>query len=296
MHNQQKDDLLIQKFIQWGNQRADIRAVIQTSSRTNPQASVDPLSDYDVIVVVQDILPFLEDKSWLQVFGRMLVYYQDPLREELGYPRFAHITEYEAGHKIDFTFWPVGLLAAVAAMPYLPQDLDVGYRVLLDKNDLTADLLPPSYQAYIPSPPSEAEYLEVIRLFFHEATYVTKNIWRDELLPALYSFDCIMKKQHLRRMLEWYYEVENDWKIKTGAHGRGLKRRLPADLWARFEATYAGADLQATWEALYTAFDLLRVAGEHVGHALGYDYPHDLHTRVLAHLRRVQTLPSPGGS
>lgn len=293
MHLDHNEEKTLQRLIDWGQQRADIRALIQTSSRTNPHAPVDALSDYDVIVVVEAVEPFLQDRSWLAVFGTVLVYYQDPLREEQGYPRFAHITEYEDGPKIDFTFWPVGLLQTLAAGPELPRDLDVGYRVLLDKDGLTAGLPAPGHRAYIPAPPTEEEYLQVIRLFFHESTYVAKNIWRDELLPALYSFDHIMKHEHLRQMLEWYYEVENGWSVKTGAYGRGLKRRLPSELWAQFERTYAGADLRAAWQALYTTFAVFRQAAEHVGQALGYAYPEALHARVLAHLRRVQALKPP---
>lgn len=296
MNDNHNDPGIISNLIRWGNQREDIRSLIQTSSRTNPHARVDALSDYDVIVVVRDIVPFLADKAWLAEFGTLLVYYQDPPRVERGYQRFAHITEYEEGHKIDFTYWPVGLLQAIATEAQLPADLDVGYRVLLDKDGTSASLAPPTYRAYIPAPPGQAEYQEVIRLFFHEATYVAKNIWRDELLPALYSFDCVMKQKHLRKMLEWYYEIDSGWSVKTGAYGRGLKRRLPPKLWAQVEATYAGADLPATWQALLNAFGLFQEASEQVGQALGYDYPHDLHARVLAHLRRVQNLTPPGGS
>ncbi|MEZ4518563.1 MAG: aminoglycoside 6-adenylyltransferase [Chloroflexota bacterium] len=96
----------------------------------------------------------------------------------------------------------------------------MGYRVLLDKDGLTADLRPPTDTAYIPRPPDEAAYREVIELFFHEGTYVAKNLWRDELLPAKYSFDQVMKGKNLRRMLEWRMEMDHDWSVKTGVLGR----------------------------------------------------------------------------
>lgn len=36
---------------------------------------VDILSDYDVILIVQDIHPFVTDRTWLNDFGDVLVVY-----------------------------------------------------------------------------------------------------------------------------------------------------------------------------------------------------------------------------
>ena len=49
--------------------------------------------------------------------------------------------------KIDFNLWPVEALLRVADEPELPDELDVGYIVLLDKDRVTARLNQPTYQA-----------------------------------------------------------------------------------------------------------------------------------------------------
>jgi len=46
--------------------------------------------------------------------------------------------------KIDYSIWPVKLLEHIAASAFLPDQLDVGYRVLLDKEQRTAGWKPPS--------------------------------------------------------------------------------------------------------------------------------------------------------
>jgi aminoglycoside 6-adenylyltransferase len=285
-----KEDEIIQWLIEWAEKQEPIRAMLLTSSRANPNAPVDVFSDYDVILVVTDMHPFHEDDGWLQDFGKVLVVYRDPIRPEYGLEKFARITQYEDGTKIDYTIWPVGIMERVVEEPSLPDYLDVGYFVLLDKDHLTDGLKPPTYSAYIPSPPSEAEYLRVTEEFFHESTYVAKNLWRDELIFMKYNLDYIMKFKLLRKLLEWRMEIDQNWSVKTGAYGRGLKQRLMPETWAELEATYAGAGMEENWAALFKTIDLFRRVAIEVGDHLGYGYPHDLDQRMVAYLEKVKEM------
>jgi aminoglycoside 6-adenylyltransferase len=266
--------------------------MILTSTRTKPGVTVDRFSDYDVIVAVTDIHPFFDDRSWLEDFGQVLVLYRDPIRLDEGQERFAYITQYEDGTKIDFTLWPVELVRRVTRRPHLPDDLDVGYAVLLDKDGLTTGLQPPTYRAHIPAPPGEIAYRARVEEFFHEATYVAKHLWRDDLMPAKYNLDYAMKGVNLRCMLEWRIEMDHGWSLKPGAYGKGLKRYLPPEVWSKLEATYVGAGTEENWAALFRTIDLFRQVALEVAAGLGYDYPHDLDRRVVAYLERVRDLPS----
>jgi aminoglycoside 6-adenylyltransferase len=308
-------DETIDQIIGWGAERQDVRALVLTSTRTAPGATVDCLSDYDVIVAVSDvpgIVPFFESRAWLEAFGRVLVLYRDPIspwfgpesahirhRGETGPAKaesfcdekFAYITEYEQhGLKIDFTVMPASLLRHIARSPLGP-DLDLGYRVLLDKDGLTDGMASPTHHAYIPSPPAQAEYLETVELFFHECTYLAKYLWRDDLVPAKTQLDSGMKAEHLRKMLEWKAEIDAGWTLRLKAHGRGLKKILPPNLWAELEATYVGASLEENWAAMWRTIDLFEKIAREVGAALGYAYPEEMHRRSAAYFRWVQNLP-----
>jgi aminoglycoside 6-adenylyltransferase len=295
MNEPAKGDRAIDRLIEWAEKQAAVRALIQTSSRANPDAPVDLFSDYDVIVVVTDIRPYDADDSWLEDLGRVLVVYRDPLRLDHGFERFARITQYEDGLKIDYTFWPVGLLNHVIADAELPDELDVGYRILVDKDNLASRLKPPTHRAHIPEPPTEIAYRTLIEEFFHEATYVAKHLWRNDLLPAKYNLDQAMKQDDLRQMLEWRIECDLGWDWKPGAYGKGLKQRLPAETWAELESTYVGAGLKENWQALFRTIDLFRKVAIEAGERLGYSYPHELDRRVSAYLQKVRTLDQQGG-
>jgi aminoglycoside 6-adenylyltransferase len=285
-----ESDQVVAGLVQWGREHPDVRAMILTSTRANPHARVDAFSDYDVIVAVYDIWPFYEDRSWLERFGRVLVLYRDPMAMEYGLDRFAYITQYEDGTKIDFTLWPAGMVERVAQEEALPNYLDVGYRVLLDKDGGTAGLGPSRYRAHVPTRPTEAEFMTLVEEFYHEATYVAKHLWRDDLLPAKYNLDQAMKQVNLRRMLEWRLEIDHDWSVKVGAYGKGLERHLAPFIWSELEATYVGADLAENWAALFRTIDLFRQVATEVAAHLGLVYPHRMDQRVVRYLRRVEAL------
>jgi aminoglycoside 6-adenylyltransferase len=283
-----KHDNTIQKLVNWGEDHASIRAMLLTSTRARPDAHLDPFSDYDVILAVTTVRPFYEDRNWLEDFGRVLVVYRDPIKREYDLERFAYITQYEDGLKIDFTLMATGILKRLAEESTLPDELDVGYVVLLDKDGLTTSLEPPTYKAYIPSRPDENTFLTVIEEFFHETTYVAKLLWRDEIMPAKYSLDYVMKQVYLRPMLEWYMQLDNNWAIKPGALGKGMKKRIELELLSELVSTYVGPGLEDNWNALFRSIDLYRKIAIDVADHLAYEYPVDLDKRVVSYLQGVR--------
>jgi len=281
---------VIQRLIQWAEQRESIRAMLLTSTRAIPTASVDVFSDYDVVLVVKNIRPFFEDRSWLADFGEVLIVYCDPIYSDpdYGIEKFANVTQYADGLKIDFTLWPVELLQKILQAPALTAELDAGYRILIDKDHLTEGMQPPTYTAYIPVPPTEQVYQKTIEDFLSDPPYVAKCLLRDELLPAKWCLDYDMKHIFLRSMLEWRMELDHGWSMPTGALGKGLKKRLPPEIWSQLENTYAGADIAGNWEALFRTMSLFRQVAMEVGEGLGYVYPHDLDQRVTAYVKDMQ--------
>ena len=290
LKNTEKEKEIIESLIQWAEHQPLVRAVLLTSSRASPNALTDVFSDYDVILAVLDVHPFYEDRTWLEAFGSVLVLYRDPLEPHYGFLKSGYVTQYESGLKIDFTLWPVEILQRVVADPELPVEFDAGYLVLLDKDHLTDGLKPPTYTAYIPTPPTETEYQTVVEVFFLEATYVAKLLWRDDMMAAKHILDHFMKQEHLRPMLEWHLEIDHHWSVKPGPYGRRLKKWLRPDLWTELESTYTGAGLELNWEAMFRTIALFRKVAIEVGDRLGYPYPHDLDRRAVAYLQKVKNL------
>lgn len=287
---------VIRRLVRWADERVAVRAMLLTSTRADPHATVDIFSDYDIVLVVADIRPFFADRSWLQDFGETLVVYWDPVYPEpdYGIEQTGNVTQYADGLKIDFRLWPATLLRRIAQASVLPPGLDAGYTVLLDKDHLTDGMRPPSYRAYIPTRPTREIYQTLIEEFLNDAPYVAKFLWRDELLPAKWCLDYDIKHVYLRRMLEWRMERDHGWSVPAGNLGKGLKKRLPPAIWGELERTYVGAGTAANWEALFRTLALFRRVAIEVGEDLGYSYPHDLDRRVTAYVQAMKDVVRDG--
>ncbi len=200
----------------------------------------------------------------------------------------ANVTQYTDGLKIDFTLWTIALLRRIAEAPTLPADLDAGYTILIDKDHLTDGMQAPTYRAYIPLPPTNETYQMVIERFFGDAPYVAKSLSRDELMPAKWRLDYDMKHNCLRRMLEWRMEQDHQWTVPSGALGKGLKQRLPSDIWFQLEHTYVGAGIEENWDALFKTMTLFCQAAIVVADHLGYTYPLEMDQQVVSYVRNLK--------
>lgn len=280
----------IKSFVEWATQQDAVRAMLMTSTRAAPNGPVDILSDYDLILVATDIYPFFNSRDWLAAFGHVLALYRDPIVRDGDFEKVGYVVQFEDGLKIDFSIWPVGLLQRIADEPQLLEELDAGYLALLDKDNLTSDLKSPSYKGYIPVPPTETRYHEAIEVFFLDAFYVAKYLWRGDVIAAKHIFDAMMKQEELLPMLEWHAEIDHHWSVRPGPYGRRLHQWLRPDLYAKLESTYTGADVEANWEALFKTIALMRQTGIEVGEHLGYSYPHDLDERAVTYVHKLKDL------
>jgi aminoglycoside 6-adenylyltransferase len=286
----QESNNVINHLVVWGIGHDDVRAMILTSTRAVPNAKIDALSDYDVILIVRDIQPWLYDRDWIGDFGDVLVAYWDPIgiNPLTSTVTIGNVVQYEGALKIDFGLWPVEALETIGRLAELPAEFDAGYRVLFDKDGLTEALGEPTYTGYIPKRPNEATYQTLVNDFFIGVPYVAKCLLREEILPAKWCFDYDMRYVYLLPMLEWRVQCDHDWSTSTGMNGKGLKKYLSAEIWSELEATFAGADIEANWEALFRMIDVFRRVAREVASSLGYAYLEDLDQRVTDHAHRMR--------
>ena len=106
-----------------------------------------------MIVVARDVQGLLDNISWQDVFGEVLISYWDPLdtNPTTGAQRASSVINYVNGLKIDFNLWSFQRYADVTGGPHPFAEFDAGYQVIIDKDDLTANLPAATYRAYIPA-------------------------------------------------------------------------------------------------------------------------------------------------
>jgi aminoglycoside 6-adenylyltransferase len=289
MHSQPHDEFE-QRIIAWGRGREDVRALLITSTRAIPGGVTDALSDYDIILVVDDITPYHASRDWLAAFGTVLALFRDPITEEFGSPSSGDVIQFEGHLKIDFTLWTPAALRHIAALPTLPDELDAGYRVLLDKDGLTDNLAAPTYQAYVTQPPTEQRYHEVVEMFYLDCIYVAKYIWRGDLNAAHRILNEMLKQEHLRPMLEWCMAIEHDWQLKPGLFMRRIETCLRPDLLEDLAQTYGGIQPDELWQSLYRTRDLMRKVALEVAALLGFQYPQGIEEKAMAYVAEIRQM------
>jgi aminoglycoside 6-adenylyltransferase len=284
-------DQVTDALVRWASEQGGIRALILTSSRANP-GQADLLSDYDVILVVTDAASFGGRNGWQTGFGTPLVRWRDEGSLH-GVTTYFRLLVYEDGTRIDYTIWPSELLERVVQHQRLPDALDFGYRVLVDKDCLTKGLHPPTFTAFVPAKPTDKEYRALVEEFWLATTEAAKGLWRNELIfVKSFMFEHEIRLGVLTPLLGWLIEIEHDWSLPLRWTGRGLERLLPPDISSEVLSTYAAESIDENWDVLLRLVALFRKVATQVGASLGYSYPTELDDAMISYLHQVQDLPN----
>ena len=273
-------------FDDWAHANDLVRAAVLTGSRANPEAAIDFLSDYDIELYVTDLQPFQQNDDWLRAFGTILVRWPYKPRSTFDEKWITRLILFKDGIRIDFQITDKTEIE--------PDTYRDGYRVLVDKDDLTANLNKTIYLEHVVKAPSKEEFETLVREFWWAATYVPKYLWRDEFPFAKYMLDKVMRYDYLQRVVDWYIGSPRNWSVDTGSWGKSFKNFLDAETWSELESTYAGGKLEDNLRAFFRAIALFRKLATIVADQLNYSYPVDLDKEVTDYCRHIlEKIPSP---
>lgn len=273
---------VLSHFKKWAESNDLIRAAILTSSRANPEAEIDFLSDYDIEIYVSDLKDFKKSDKWLDVFGTIMVCWPFKPRST-GFKDGCWITRlvlFKDGLRIDFQITDQRKIAEDA--------YDNGYRILIDKDGITQELAEPTYSEYLINKPTKDDYETLTNEFWWNAYYVPKYLWRDQLPFAKYMLDYTLRYSYLHQIIDWYIGLKNEWAVETGAKGKKFKEYLSKEEWKEWEETYAGADIEDNWRAFFKMTDYFRKLAQEIGDKLNYSYPAQVDKEVIKFCREIK--------
>lgn len=283
----------LERIIRWADNNSDIRAVLLTSSLVNPYAPVDDFSDLDIELVFERMQEYQDHNQWINLFGTPV----SMIEEDHSYFDGKHAMKmvlYTDHVKVDFKLYEKSEFIKEVHEEALPEDWDIGYKVLIDKDALTKDLQLPTYQTAMIHKPSEKKFLQLINDFWWDTTYVAKCLKRDDLFYAKFMSEDVIRTDYLVPLIEWYIAGNYNWKdITTNKHGRLFKKYLPEELWKRIEATFSGSNINDNWNALYSAADLVHELGTVLSDRLDVNYPQKLESDIRKYLDEVRFMPQP---
>lgn len=275
-------DELEQRIHDWALTRDDIRAVLVVGSRVRTEQPADALSDLDLILLTTDTSHYSDDRSWLEIFGKVLLSAMDTLDD--GAPEW--IAVYEGVIKGDFTFVQVGEADSLAdQIPHMPFQnvLARGLRVLVDKYP-QAKAIEVTRRSF--KLPNADLFEQAVANFWITATRVAKFIQRGDLWRAITMLYCKMCF-YLVTMLEWHAHVLHGADYDTWYDGRFLEAWVDTDTHASLPNLFARYDATELQMALQHMVDLFRRLAHVVAHKLGYDYPEAADHELTAWLQTL---------
>jgi len=264
-----------------------VRAVTLEGSRTNPNVPKDIFQDYDISFHVTDMGSFIQDPSWIDVFGERLIL-QTPEDMALFPPDlggwFSYLMLFTDGNRIDMTLIPIE-----DKERYCKEDKLI--QVLLDKDQSFPKVPVPSDEDFWVKRPSAAFFADCCNEFWWVSTYVAKGLWRKEILYAQDHLHNIMRPM-LMKMLEWQVGIQTNFSLSIGKNSKYLKNYLPSSSWNELMSTYPGGTYEEVWDALFAMGRLFRETALEVAEQLGFEYDSGQDQRVTGFLQHVRQLPA----
>ncbi len=263
-----------------------VRAVYMNGSRANPKVQKDRFQDFDIVYVVTETESFLEDKNWINLFGKIAIV-QEPDSNDFGWGinadfncSYAWLMLFEDGNRIDLTIQT----HEVMHEKFTRDSLTIP---LLDK-DSCLPVIPVSNDSdYYVKRPTEAQYKGCCNEFWWCLNNVAKGIARDQLPYVMWMYNVVVHDM-LDKMLDWYIGINTDFSVSVGMQGKYYKKYLPKDLYEMYAKTYSDSNYGNLWEALFTACRVFETIARSVASYFGFIYNLSEETNMLEYLGNVK--------
>ena len=275
---------MIEKIVEWGKKEDAVRALILLGSRAGRQP-VDRFSDYDFSVFCNADESYTKAESWLTQFGNVWLCVKEKVFCK-GKIFPSRLVIFEGGIKVDFSFLSLDVLDEIAQSSVLSDDYNLGYKILLDKDDRAARILPPQFEVKAVKP-SEQEFHEAIKEFWFEVYHVGVYLKRRDLWSV--KFRSWAAHSFLLRMIEWHAQAENDWRCSTPPIGKRMSSWVSKDLWKDLHGIFAHFDAEDSWKALFNTMELFRRITAETAGALRFSSMEDLSEKMMSFITTLES-------
>jgi aminoglycoside 6-adenylyltransferase len=272
---------MLEKIIAWSKKEEGVKALILLGSRAGLQP-VDHFSDYDLSVFCDTHEPYTQTEEWLSQFGNVWVCVKEKVFCR-GNTFPSRLVIFEGGIKVDFSFFSSDVLDEIVHCNPLPDDYNIGYKVLLDKENRTAGMLAPQFELKAIKP-SEQEFHEVIKEFWFEVYHVGVYLKRKDLWSV--KFRSWATQTFFLRMIEWHVQAENEWRCPP--NGKRISSWVGKDLWQDLHGIFAHFDAEGSWKALFNTMELFRQVTADTAKALGFSNREDLSGNIIRFITNLK--------
>lgn len=266
-----------------------IRAVYMNGSRTNSNVPKDIFQDYDIVYVVTDTNYFIENKSFIDQFGkRLFMQCPDKMDEIRGMETdrahfYGWLMQFADGNRLD-----LHVESVEHSLKYILEDKLC--RVLLDKDGILPVIPESSDADYYVKKPGEGDYICTCNEFWWCLNNAAKGLWRNEM-PYVQEMLNYYIRPELVRMLSFKIGIETDYSCSIGKSGKYMYRWLQEEEWNTFLETYSSCNVTDCWNSVMKMCHLFDTTAKTVGCSLNYSYHREEAENCMAFLEHVRKLP-----
>lgn len=258
----------------------NIRAVLMTGSRANPDCPTDTYQDFDIVYFVRDVKPYWDNMVWIEdKFGKPALL-QKPESMQLIPPdkngSYVYLMLFPDGNRIDLQ---------ITANSYVD---DGEPAILLFDKDGSFPKPEVKKDFWYIQKPGHKSFSDCCNEFHWCLNNVAKGIARNEPSYAMEQLNHYVRDM-LIQMLEWYVGVHNGFSVSTGKNGKYFKKFLPESLYKRFLKTYADAVTEHMWEAAFEMLSLFGEVARKVAGQLSYTYDEDEEAGIRNYMEQVRS-------
>lgn len=264
-----------------------ILAVYMNGSRTNPNVPKDIFQDYDIVYVVTDTLPFIEDQNWIRKFGTVLyMQYPDEFpgcqtdREN----SYGWLMQFTDGNRVD-----LHVESLIHAKEHILDDKLC--KILYDKDHVLPEIPESTDIDRHVKKPAEAQFQACINEFWWCSNNLAKGLWRGEMPYVQDMAGTIVRKQ-LEKMLSWKVGIDTDFSVSVGKSAKYLYRWLSPGEYQAYLDTYFGGNTEEAWDAVFVMCDLMEHTTAYVAEKLDYTYNREECAAARSFLAHVRRLPA----
>jgi len=275
---------LLSRIVNWAEREEPVRALLLEGSRAE-NGKADEFSDYDVNMFITDPEPYVRDDRWISAIDDVWVYIPEKVDYQ-GQVFATRLVIYQGGIKIDFILYSTDVLQRLAHADQLPEQYDSGYRILLDKDGVAADMPASTFKAFRRGKPTDTAFLECVREFWFEAYHVAKYLRRRDLWPV--KCRDWATKRLLLQMIEWHERGRRGWDYRTHPEGKRMESWVETETWERLSGIFAGFDAEDSWQAMFTTFELFGRLARETAQSLGCTYPSEIERHIVTFARKLR--------
>jgi aminoglycoside 6-adenylyltransferase len=268
------------ELVTWAETVPAVTVTLVVGSQARQIKPADEYSDLDISLYVtrnheQETESYLQ---WMRDFAPVWMILEEHHDETKSW-----LILYQGGIKVDFSVTLVGALQSLIDEKTLWDDQQRGYKILLDKEGIAAQLPAPTPFAPPPyTPPTQAQFIQRVEGYFYGAVYLAKQIRRGNLWKAKWADQ--IQQTMLLEMLEWHAHATHDSAVDTYYRGDFMRDWVNETIWQELHDVFAHFEAADSRKSLIASVRLFTRLTEETAAKLGYEHPRRMVEEVTDYL------------